>query len=148
MGDPNRQRLTLDDATVRGLLQAGGWPCDRIGPDTWRSHFRGKCTSFPFFVKVGEGDGTGEGSGYVTFAIVPFMKSPEDPERAGALYKRLLELNQHVLMAKFSIDDDLDVVLSVEYPLADLDKSEFADALDVLGYYADRHYDELKLLVG
>ena len=147
MGDTEREHLKLDGETVRGLLQAGGWPCDRIGPDTWRSHFRGKRASFPFFVKVGEGDGTGEGSGFVTFAIVPFLKSPADPALAAPLYKRLLELNQHVLMAKFSIDDDLDVVLSVEYPTAEIDRSEFVDALDVLGYYADRHYDELKKLV-
>jgi len=147
MPDNERQHLKLDAETVRSLLQEGGWPCDRIGPDTWRSHFRGKRASFPFFVKVGEGDGTGEGSGYVTFAIVPFLKSPEDAALCEPLYKRLLELNQQVLMAKFSIDDDLDVVLSVEYPTAEIDRSEFADALDVLGYYADRHYDELKKIV-
>jgi len=46
-------------------------------------------------------------------------------------------------MAKFSIDDDLDVVLSVEYPTAELDTSEFRDAVDVLTYYADRYHDEL-----
>jgi hypothetical protein len=49
-------------------------------------------------------------------------------------------------MAKFSIDDDLDVVLSVEYPTQHLDRSEFDDALDVLSYYADRHYEELRKL--
>lgn len=158
MGDPPHQHLELDADTVRELLQAGGWPCDRIATDTWRSHFRGKSASFPFFVKVGEGegadgedaardvDGRAPGAGFVTFAIVPFLKSPEDPARAAVLYQRLLELNQHVLMAKFSIDDDLDVVLSVEYPTAELDRSEFADALDVLGYYADRYYDELRVL--
>ncbi len=83
-------------------------------------------------------------AGFVVFAIVPYLRSPEEPERAAALYARLLELNQTLLMAKFSIDDDLDVVLSVEYALPDLDRSEFDDALDVLSYYADRHYDELR----
>ena len=146
MADSKGQHLELDADTVRDLLQSGGWPCERIGPDTWRSHFRGKRASFPFFVKVGEGDGTGAGAGFVTFAILAFLKSPEDPALAARLYTRLLELNQHVLMAKFSIDDDLDVVLSVEYPTAEIDRSEFVDALDVLGYYADRHYDELKAL--
>ena len=43
--------------------------------------------------------------------------------------------------------DDLDVVLSVEYPSEELDRSEFDDALDVLSYYADRHYDELRALI-
>ncbi|WP_375183504.1 YbjN domain-containing protein [Marinobacter sp.] len=85
--------------------------------------------------------------GYVCFAIVPFVKSPEAQDKSGRLYQRLLELNQTLLMAKFSIDDDLDVVLSVEYPSEELDRSEFDDALDVLSYYADRHYDELRALI-
>ena len=135
------RRLTLDANTVRELLERGKWPCDRIAPDTWRSHFRGKRASFPFYVRIDD-------AGYVNFAIVPFLKSPEEPEAQHKLHTRLLELNHQLLMAKFSIDDDLDVLLSVEYPTAELDESEFTDALDVLGYYADRHYDELRALRG
>lgn len=130
----------LDEDGIRGLLKAGGWPCDRIAPDTWRSHFRGKRASFPFFVRVDRK------RSLLVFAIVPLLKSPEDKAQAEKLYRRLLELNHAALMAKFSIDDDLDVVLSVEYPTHELDESEFIDALDVLGYYADRHYDELRAL--
>ncbi len=138
----SRSYLSLDDATIRGLLEGGGWPCDRINDDTWRSHFRGQSSSFPFFVRVDQK------AGYVTFAIVPFVRSPEERGRADRLYRRLLELNHSLLLAKFSIDDDLDVVLSVEYPTSHLDKSEFDDALDVLSYYADQHYEELRQLAG
>lgn len=130
----------VDQGAIEALLQAGGWPCDRITDDTWRSHFRGRRASFPFLVRW-------DPEGYLTFAIVPFLKSPEEQDKAEALYAKLLELNHALLMAKFSIDDDLDVVLSVEYPVEELDKSEFVDALDVLGYYADEHYDELRALV-
>lgn len=133
-------KLNLDPRTIRSILEEGGWPCDQITEDTWRSHFRGRHTSFPFFVRV-------DPVGYVCFAIVPFLKSPEDADKSSKLYDRLLTLNQSLLMAKFSIDDDLDVVLSVEYPFEELDRSEFDDALDVLSYYADRHYDELRALV-
>jgi hypothetical protein len=132
-------RLTVDGPTIEGLLQSGGWPCDRITIDTWRSHFRGRTASFPFFVRI-------DPEGYIALAIVPFLRAPEDPAGAEKLYRRLLELNQELLMAKFSIDDDLDVVLSVEYPTVELDQSEWDDALDALGYYADRHYDELRQL--
>jgi hypothetical protein len=138
-GPVSSTRIRLDPATIHAVLEAGGWPCDRISDDTWRSHFRGRHASFPFYVRV-------DPEGYVCFAIVPFVKSPEDHARAAELYRRLLELNQSLLMAKFSIDDDLDVVLSVEYPTVELDRSEFDDALDVLSYYADRHYDELRTL--
>jgi hypothetical protein len=135
------RRLTVDGPTIEELLRSGGWPCDRITEDTWRSHFRGKTASFPFFVRM-------DPEGYITFAIVPFLRTPEGSGGADRLYERLLELNQQLLMAKFSIDDDLDVVLSVEYPSEDLDRSEWDDALDALSYYADRHYDELRRLQG
>lgn len=133
-------RVKLDAATVPALLKKGGWPVERIAEDTWRSSFRGRGATFPVFVRVDR-----EG-GWAHFAIVPFLRSPEEEERAHQLYTRLMQLNQQILMAKFSIDDDLDVVLSVEYPTAELDDNEFEDALDVLSYYADRHHGELQPL--
>lgn len=130
-------RVKLVAATVPALLQRGGWPAERLTADTWRSTFRGRTGSFPVFVRVDHE------AGWVHFAIVPFLRSPEDEDGAHRLYTRLMQLNQQLLMAKFSIDDDLDVVLSVEYPIAEIDDNEFADALDVLSYYADRHHAEL-----
>lgn len=130
----------LDAGSVEELLRSGGWPCDRITEDTWRSHFKGKRASFPFYVRL-------DPAGYLTMAIVPFLQTPRDESATMRLYDRLLHLNQELLMAKFSIDDDLDVVLSVEYPSGDIDRSEWDDALDSLAYYADRHYDELRALV-
>jgi hypothetical protein len=135
----SKKRKRVDPTTIPSLLEQGGWQCTRISDDVWRSHFRGRNASFPFFVRIDAG-------GYVHFAIVPFVKSPEDQAKAAKLYDRLLELNHTLLMAKFSIDDDLDVVLSVEHPLTDLDQSELEDALDVLSFYADRHYTELSAL--
>lgn len=132
-------RVRLGPETIRAILEEGGWPCHRIADDTFRSLFQGKHASFPFFVRI-------DPAGFVVFAIVPYLRSPKDETSAARLYARLLELNQTLLMAKFSIDDDLDVVLSVEYALPELDRSEFDDALDVLSYYADRHYDELRAL--
>jgi len=147
MSSPARTHLKLDDATVQSLFAEGGWPCERIGPDTWRTRFRSKRAQFPVLVRVGEGDGTPKGAGFVTFAIIPYLRSPEEPALAARLYTRLLELNHRLMMAKYSIDDDLDVVLTVEYPTAELDRSEFSDALNALGYYADLHHEELRALV-
>lgn len=133
--------LRIDPETVEALLHEGGWRFDRITEDTWRGRFRGRAGTFPLLLRI-------DPRRYLTFAVVPYLKSPEDRERAHALYDRLLSLNQTLLMAKFGIDDDLDVVLSVEYPTRELDRSEFADALDVLSYYADVHYEELASLAG
>ncbi len=130
-------RVKLDATSVPRPLGAGGWPCGAVAGGLWRSLFQGRVASFPFFVRI-------DPAGWVNFAIVPFLKTPKDEPKAKKLYGRILELNHQLLMAKFSIDDDLDLVLSVEYPTAELDESEFVDALDVLSYYAERHYDELR----
>ena len=134
---PKKTPLTAEELPT--ILEESGWPCDQITEDTWRSRFRGRHGKFPFLVRV-------DPAGYLCFAIVPYLRSPEDEGAATKLYRRLLELNQSLLMAKFSIDDDLDVVLSVEYPSSELDRSELDDALDVLSYYADEHFPELKSL--
>ncbi len=132
----SQAHLRIDPATVEALLGEGGWAFDRLTHDTWRGRFRGKAGTFPFLVRI-------DPEGFLTFAVVPYLHSPSERERAHVLYDRLLVLNHSLLMAKFSIDDDLDVVLSVEYPTGDLDRSEFTDALDVLSFYADSHYEEL-----
>lgn len=124
-------------AQIEGFLGDLGTPYKRITEDTWRSRFQGAQVELPFYIRL-------DPAGHVTLAVVPFVRSPRDTERARLLYERLLQLNHSLLMAKFSIDDDLDVVLSVEYPLAELDASEFRDALDALIHYADRHYRDLR----
>ena len=50
-------------------------------------------------------------------------------------------------MAKFSVDEDGDVVLSVEYPIEDLDPSEIRDAVDVLSFYAEKYGKEVEDLL-
>ncbi|MBX3252108.1 MAG: YbjN domain-containing protein [Myxococcales bacterium] len=134
-----RERLPPTTETIESFLQDAGWRFVRLTPDTWRLRYRGGDRTFPILVRF-------DPSGWMTVAIVPYVQSPEDVAAAAALYERLLELNHVLFMAKFSIDDDLDVVLSVEYPTKELDRSELRDALDALAYYADLHYDELRSL--
>ncbi len=138
-GEKQREHLRLDVARLESLLEECGWPCERLRPDTLRTHVQGNAHIFPLLARL-------EPSGYLVLAIVPYLKSPKERTRAAAFYRRLLELNRSLWLAKFSIDDDLDVVLSAEYPLAELDRSEFDDALDAISYYADRYYAELRSL--
>ena len=135
-----KQHLTVDAETIARLLEEGGWTCSQIDAGVWRGRFRGSDDVFPYIIRVDEE------RRLLSFAIVPFLHSPQDERVAAALYTRLLQLNQVLLMAKFSIDDDLDVVLSVDYPTSHLDESEFRDCLDALFYYADAHHDELTRL--
>jgi hypothetical protein len=79
--------------------------------------------------------------------VLPIVRLPADDSKADLLYKRLLKLNGEILLARFSLDEDGDVILSVELPVTDLDASEIRDALDVLSVYAERHQGELRQLV-
>ena len=135
----SRPRRPIDPDAIEALLTGGGWQLDRITEDTWRGRFRGRSRVFPLLLRL-------DPAGYLVFAIVPFVPRPEAREHAHALYNRLLELNHAMLMAKFSIDDDLDVTLSVEYPTGELDPSEFTDALNALSFYADAHFEALAAL--
>ncbi|MBI5536608.1 MAG: YbjN domain-containing protein [Deltaproteobacteria bacterium] len=123
---------------ILAYLQADGWPIERLGTNTARSRFKGRARSFPFFVHT---DAT-----YLTLLCVPYARLPAEELRAKALMDRLLHLNRELNMAKFAVDDDGDVVLAVDYPLADLDNSEVRDALDVMSFYADKHWEEVSAL--
>ena len=125
--------MTFDD--VRACLEKDGWPVDVVSAVTLRSRFRSGDRIFPLFVHM-EPE-------YATFAVIPFARLPTD-EGGDLLAERLLVLNREINLAKFSVDEDGDVILSVEYPLADLDPSEVRDAVDVLSFYAEKYRAEVE----
>ena len=124
--------MPLSPERVEELLTQDEWPFERLDGHTWRSGFRGDVNSFRFFVRLTES--------WIFFTIVPFVVAPRSQAAALGLYALLLRLNREINMAKFALDDDGDVVLTVELPTQNLDDTEFRDALDALSYYADRHY--------
>src|SRR5262249_20185945 len=129
----------MDLNEIRTCLTADGWPVEMLSDVAMQTRFRGKARIFPMLIHV---DGT-----FVTFAVLPYAHAPEDPEDAEDLLRRLLRLNRQMNMAKFSVDEDDDIVLSVEYRLADLDPSEVRDAVDVVSFYADKYHEEVGRLV-
>jgi hypothetical protein len=129
--------MTLDE--VKACLTKDGWPIEDVSESTVRSRFRAGTRVMPLFVHVD--------ADYATFAVIPFAALPEDIERHEDIAWRLLALNREMNMAKLSFDEDGDVVLSVEYPLVDLDPSEVRDAMDVLSFYADKFNPILDKLV-
>ena len=130
-------RMTFED--IRSWLEHEGWPVEVVSGVTLRSSFQGSSRTFHLYVHLEPP--------FVTFAVIPFARLPTDPMGADAVARRLLRLNREINMAKFSADEDGDVVLSVEYRLADLDPSEVRDAASVLSFYADRHHAEVQELV-
>lgn len=130
----------MNFAEVRACLLKDAWPIEEVSETTIRSRFRGGDRIFPVFIYF-EPE-------YVTFAVIPFVKLPRELEFSYGLVERLLRLNRDMNMAKFSVDEDSDVILSVEYRLADLDPSEVRDAVDVLSFYAKKYHAEALALSG
>src|SRR5262245_52173502 len=126
----------MDFAEVRACLEKDGWPIEVVSDTTIRSFFRGGERIFPLFIH--------RETDYMTFAVIPFLKLPREDDAVQAVLGRLLRLNRDMNMAKFSIDEDDDVVLSVEYRVEDLDPSEVRDAVDVLSFYAEKYRAELQ----
>ena len=124
---------------VEECLKSLGWSVTRIGPATLRSSFRGEKSTFPLVVQFEDE--------WVKLLVLPIARLPADVAKAETLYDLLLRLNGEIMLARFSLDEDGDVLLSVEFPATDLDPSEIRDALDVLTYYAERHQPEIKQIV-
>jgi hypothetical protein len=124
---------------VRACLEKDGWPVEKLSEATMRSRFRAGDRIFPVYVHA-EPD-------HVVFAVIPFAKLPED-EAGDVLAERLLGFNRAMNLAKFSVDEDGDVILGVEYPAGDLDPSEVRDAIDVLSFYADKYQAEVRAAAG
>jgi hypothetical protein len=128
--------MKLDE--IRACLEGDGWPVEVLSDTTMRTRFRGGSRAFPLFVHLEPV--------FVTFAVIPFSRLPADDTAADTLMRRLLRLNREFNLAKFSVDDDGDDLLSVEYRLEDLDPSEVRDAVDVLSFYAEKHFAEVDAL--
>jgi len=125
--------MTFDE--VRACLERGGWPVELVSAATMRSRFRGNARVFHVYVHIEDE--------FLVFAVIPYARMPEDEAVADALVARLLRLNREMNMAKFSIDEDTDIVLSVEHRIEDLDPSEVRDAVDQLSFYADKFATEI-----
>lgn len=124
---------------IEAYLREQGWPITPIGPTILRSSFRGSQGTLPLVVSLE--------NGWVKLVVVPIARLPSDAAKAERLYERLLRLNGEIMLARFSLDEDGDVLLSVELPTGDLNRSEIRDALDVLTYYAGKYQSEIRAIV-
>ena len=122
--------------TIRKFFDSYGWQYE-FDPQnaTWRTGFRGDTSNFNILVHLTDN--------WLYFAINPFVNAPGDAPCSANLNHHMLRLNHAINMAKFSLDSEGDVVLTVELPTENLDYSEFADGLNALSYYADTYYVDI-----
>jgi len=130
--------MAVTAETLEEYFEQYKWTYQKLDETYFRTVFRGDVSTFTIQIRIA-GD-------WVYFSIVPFVVSPQDPDCELKLYKHLLHLNHEMNMAKFTVDSDGDVNLTVELPSENLDYSEFCDALGALAYYADDNYAQVFVL--
>jgi len=124
---------TPDD--LAGFFASYGWRFERRDPRVFRTGFRGSTGPYDVWLKVTET--------WVYFAINPYVPKPE-AGHGPCLLEAILKANHDLNLAKFALDEDGDVLLSVELPAEDFCYSHFADALTALSHYADDYRPRLE----
>ena len=114
---------------IPDFFERYGWQFERKRSDLYRSGFVGENGHFEIWVRHVEP--------WVYFTINPFVERPSGREHGSAVLDLLLRANHQLNMAKFAVDGDGDVSLSVELPTEGFGYSQFADALTALSHYAD-----------
>lgn len=118
--------LEVDD--IAGFFDTYGWRYERGSDGVFRTGFVGDTGHFEIWVQVSED--------FVIFVISPFLEE-SGGENQDAVLELLLRANYDVNLAKFGLDEEGDVSLTVEMPRKGFAYSHFADALTALSHYAD-----------
>jgi len=131
--------MTLTVETIESYFEEYGWAYELLDDSHFLTGFNSEVIdTFAIYITLTPN--------WVYFSIAPFVEAPSDPRCELKLYSHLLQLCQQINMAKFSVDADGDVILTVELPRENLDYSEFSDALGALSYYADQNYEAVHAL--
>lgn len=130
--------MAVTPEIIKGYFDQYGWSFEQLNESDFRTGFRGDISIFRILVRIA-GD-------WIYFSISPFVVASQNSECERKLYKHLLKLNHEMNMAKFMVDEDGDVILTVELPNESLDYNEFSDALGALSYYADDNYAQVFIL--
>jgi hypothetical protein len=125
--------MSVTIADIHRFFETYGWKYEfEEASKSWHTGFRGDTANFSITVHLTDD--------WLYLFICPFANAPADPACELKLQYYLLRLNHAINMAKFSLDVDGDVALTVELPTESLDYSEFADGLNAISFYADAHY--------
>ena len=129
----------MEAEDVPGFFERYGWQYERQGPGLYRTGFLGDTGHYDIWVRVGQH--------WAYFTINPYVERPGERRHGGETLRLLLEANHELNMAKFAVDEEGDVLLTVELPREDLGYSHFADALTALSHYADAYRDRFDVAI-
>jgi len=125
--------MAIAPETVDDFLKQMDWKATRADDNNWSTGFRGDNATFTFHIRTTDA--------WIYFSL-PFPVKIQPAARANII-EHLLRLNYRMSMAKFMLDNDDDLVLTVELPNSRLQVGEFEDAIRAICVYADENYIEL-----
>jgi hypothetical protein len=124
----------LDESTLLSRLLALGWDARPHGESTYSCARATSEGTFDVYVRLTDH--------WLVASIVPFLRTRG--RNSFELCRWLLRQNRDMAQVKFGIDDDGDVVLTVELPTESLDDSELRIALETLVREGERHRRTLR----
>ncbi len=125
----------LNAETVERYFGEYGWSFETIGDAIWRTGFKGENGFFTIYMRLTEN--------WLYMTISPFVTQPTVERTRVHTMEAMLHFNREMNLAKFVLDEDEDVTLTVELPVNALSYEVFAEGLTALAYYADDIYPDM-----
>ncbi len=126
--------FTAED--MGNYFDAYGWKYERREGTVFRTGFVGDTGHYDIWLKVTDT--------WVYFAINPYVPRPTGRSHGAGTLHAMLKANHELNLAKFAVDDDGDLLLSVELPCEGFCYTHFADALTALAHYADDYRERIE----
>jgi hypothetical protein len=114
---------------ISGYFERYGWRFEKRDTSLFRTGFVGDSGGYDIWVRVTEG--------WVCFTINPYVEKPAHGPHGAMVLSTLLRANHELNLAKFALDEDGDIALSVELPSAGFGYAQFSDGLTAIAHYAD-----------
>jgi hypothetical protein len=122
-------------ADIPAFFERYEWSCTQVDEAIWLSSFASeRDEDFDLYVARSED--------WIHFAVSPLTPHPQ-AECREALYTALLRLNGSIRLVRLGVDDEGDIVLLADLPIAVVDFAAFAATLDTLVNYTQQLAHEL-----
>ena len=112
-----------------------GWSYYESDENSWVSGWQTDKRAYPLSIELSDT--------CLELAVEPLIKLDIEWNLWPDIVQYILELNQHIQLAKLSLLPEGSVALSCQILTKDLSYDNFSEALGIIGYYAEDLYDRL-----
>jgi hypothetical protein len=127
--------MSEDSRPILAYFEQYEWAAEELEPGVWRSTFSSENDEeFDLYVMVAEE--------WIHFAVSPFVALGDGLTRPHLL-SALLRLNQRMRLVRLGVDDQGDLNLVADVPLARFSFGDFALIVDLLVEYAGALHREI-----